>query len=310
MTYICYDDTDFQDRTLATIQRARQIIQEYQDDGYRLTLRQLYYQFVARDYIPNEQREYNRLGRIVSDARLAGMISWEAIEDRTRNLQRLSHWDSPADIVEASARSFRLEKWRNQPTRVELWVEKEALASVFARVCNGLDVPFLCCRGYMSQSEMWASAMRLRDHVLKREQDLVILHFGDHDPSGIDMTRDIRDRLGMFLTGNAGHHAAELTVERVALNMEQVERFDPPPNPAKVTDSRWEGYVRDYGRQSWELDALEPSVLAGLVRDRVREIRDDDAWAEDQERENRGQRLLKRAADQWDDIADSLDASS
>lgn len=102
----------------------------------------------------------------------------------------------------------------------------------------------------------------------------VILHLGDHDPSGIDMTRDIVARLEVF-TDYAG-----IEVRRVALNMDQVEQYGPPPNPAKLTDSRVGQYIAVYGLDSWELDALEPQVIVDLIEQKTLERRDADLWVE------------------------------
>lgn len=294
---ICYVPKDFAPASLETIAQANRIITAYQAEGYQLTLRQLYYQFVARDLIPNRVREYNRLGRLVSDARLAGLIDWDAIEDRTRHLEALSHWTGPDSILRSAAAEFRVDRWATQPHRLEVWIEKEALAGVFERVCEELDVPFFCCRGYTSQSEMWGAARRLQSYE-RRRQDTVILHFGDHDPSGMDMTRDIVDRLALF--GSRVH------VDRLALNMDQVEEHGPPPNPAKVTDSRFEAYMQLYGFESWELDALEPQTLADLVRDAVMEYVDPDAWEESEAEILDGRENLRRAASRWEDVREFL----
>src|SRR5215467_8357308 len=156
------------------------------------------YQFVSRDPLPNRQSEYKRLGDIINDARLAGLVDWGAIVDRTRNIRALSHWSDPAAIVEAAANRFAVDKWADQPRRVEVWIEKDALVGVFEPVCDELDVPLFSCRGYTSQSEVWGAAQRL-ERYLMAGQEVVILHFGDHDPSGLDMTRDIRERLRLFL---------------------------------------------------------------------------------------------------------------
>ena len=224
--YIEYVSKNFRASTVALIDQANSIIEEYQAEGYMLTLRQLYYQFVARDLITNTQESYNRIGAVVNNGRLAGLIDWEAIEDRTRNLEYLATWSSPNSIVRSCARDFRTDKWARQPVRIEVWIEKEALAGVFERVCEDLEVPFFCCRGYTSQSEMWNASQRLIDYS-ENDQEIHLLHFGDHDPSGIDMTRDILDRLELF--------DCPLTVKRLALNMDQVDEHGPPPNPAKVT---------------------------------------------------------------------------
>ena len=280
------------------IGQANTIIADYQAQGYRLTLRQLYYQFVARDLIPNTMRSYKRLGSIINDGRLAGLIDWTAIEDRTRHVEAPSHWDSPSNIIDSCAYSYRIDKWADQEYRPEVWIEKEALAGVIERVCTKLDIAYLSCRGYTSQSEMWSSGGRL-GRMATKGQTPVILHFGDHDPSGLDMTRDIVDRMRMFMGG--------VRLERLALNMDQVQTYDPPPNPAKVTDSRYEAYVAEFGDESWELDALEPAVLAELVENAVLGLRDDDKWAAKVEREADERRQLDAVAGNWQAVADMVD---
>ena len=267
-------DKNFKPASLLIIQQANDIIAEYQAAGYTLTLRQLYYQFVARDLIENSQRSYKRLGSVINDGRMAGYIDWNAIEDRTRNLERNYHADDPADAIDGLLRYYGIDMWSNQPNRVEVWIEKEALIGVIEGVCTELDVPYFACRGYVSQSEQYRAGLRARSFYNRQSQDTVILHFGDHDPSGMDMTRDNDDRLRTF----AGYRGAPKVV-RVALNMDQIDEYNPPPNPAKVTDSRFEQYRRDYGDESWELDALEPSVIDGLIRQHVDAWRDEAAWA-------------------------------
>lgn len=277
MAYEKFVEKNFKPATLITIAQAAEIIEEYSSQGYALTLRQLYYQFVARDLIPNSKRSYDRLGYIINDARLAGYIDWEAIVDRTRNVQANAHWDSPVAILQGAHDQYRRDLWSNQPRRVEVWIEKEALIGVIEDTCRELDVPYFACRGYVSQSEQWCAGVRFRRHPT------TVLHLGDHDPSGIDMTRDNADRLWMFSLGN------DVEVQRLALNMDQIDEYAPPPNPAKMTDSRFEGYAQRYGRKSWELDALEPSVINELITENVEALRDPDLWREalDQQEEER-----------------------
>jgi len=298
MPKIEYVSKKFNTNTYQLILQANEIIEEYQSQGYSLTLRQLYYQFVARDIIPNKQTEYKRLGSVINDARLAGMIDWYAIEDRTRNLASLPHWDGPQDIVESCSTQFRYDMWEDQRCRVEVWVEKEALAGVFSRVCTELDIPYFSCRGYVSQSEMWVAAQRLQKYI-EDGQWALILHFGDHDPSGIDMTRDIRDRLSTFW-------ADSVEVRRIALNMDQIDEHSPPPNPAKVTDSRFRGYCARYGDDSWELDALEPAVLAGLVRQEVSELVDEEKWDARAKLQEEGRKDLKLVAKKWPKVLEAI----
>lgn len=299
MPKILYQPKNFRADYLLMIRQANVIITEYADQDFNLTLRQLYYQFVARGLLANNQANYKKLGNVVNDARLAGLIDWNAIEDRTRNLERISFWDSPAEIVNICSRTFQLDLWKDQDYRVEVWIEKEALAGVFERICTELRVPYLSCRGYTSQSEMWRASQRMLGYFANNQTPL-ILHFGDHDPSGIDMSRDIVDRLRMFTKLRC------LDLKRLALNMDQVEDHSPPPNPAKLTDTRSTAYIAEHGDESWELDALDPAVLSGLVRDAVMAVRDEGKWQARLEEENEARRLLTEVSDKWEEITEGL----
>ncbi|MGW4728903.1 hypothetical protein ACWEQC_06930 [Streptomyces shenzhenensis] len=276
------------------IDMAEQICREYAQQGFDLTLRQLYYQFVARDVIANKQTEYKRLGGIINDARLAGQLDWDYIVDRTRNLRGLSHWETPHEIIRSAASSYRTERWANQPHRVEVWIEKDALVGVITGVCERYDVDYFSCRGYTSQSELWGAAQRMIRYQ-RAGQKPVIIHLGDHDPSGVDMTRDIEERMRLF--------GADVEVRRIALNMDQVEEHQPPPNPAKLTDSRATSYIREHGRSSWELDALNPTLLDQLIEEEIWSWRDIDLWDEATQAMDRERQLLRTVARRWDDVA-------
>ncbi len=273
------------------ISKTNDIISKYQQKGYSLTLRQLYYQMIAKDLFPsswidevynaknklpkntkNTVKSYNKFGNLIGDARLGGLIDWKSIEDRTRNLKSLSHWNSPSDIINDSIGQYKIDKWdvRFQKYRIEVWIEKDALAGVISKVCKENDISYFACRGYNSITEMWVASKRFRKYV-EKGQTPVILHLGDHDPSGIDMTRDIKDRLKMFL-------GAKIPIARLALNMNQIEELKPPPNPAKVNDPRAKGYIERFGNESWELDALEPEVLNQLVQHSINRLIDGEQW--------------------------------
>ena len=120
----------------ALVETCNEIISSYDAQGFTLTVRQLYYQLVSRDEIPNNQKQYKRLVSIISSARRAGMIDWFAIEDRTRKLRRLTHWKSPAEILRASLRGFHMDMWENQETRLEVWIEKDALIGVSTKMAS------------------------------------------------------------------------------------------------------------------------------------------------------------------------------
>jgi hypothetical protein len=152
---------------------------------------------------------------------------------------------------------------------VELWVEKDALAGVLRPLASEFHVTMMVNRGYSSQSAMHESAERFREAV-DAERQPILFYLGDHDPSGNDMVRDIHDRLVMF-------GIEDIDVQKLALTTEQVRHYKPPPNPAKVTDPRAAKYIATFGPVSWEVDALDPATLSGIIRDAFEGVVDDDA---------------------------------
>lgn len=277
----------FNASSLALIDTANGILNEYRDMGYRLSLRQLYYQLVARDYIENSVRSYKRIGNLISDARLAGMVDWGMIEDRNREVLIPAAWESPAEIVRAAARQFRVDRWEGQSNYVEVMVEKDALSGILEPVCRELHVRFTANKGYSSSSAMYEAGKRIRGALIDSEKQINQIHIfylGDHDPSGIDMTRDITDRLVQFSglrdrLESLGHEVEDfIHIHRLALNYDQVEQWQPPENPAKETDSRFAAYREQFGESSWELDAVEPRTLADLVREGITDLIDREQW--------------------------------
>lgn len=298
MPKIEYIRKNFRGQSLAAIDQANHIIAEYIADGYDLTLRQLYYQFVARGLIENTERSYKNLGKTINDGRMAGLIDWDSIVDRTRNLKRNPHWGLPSEIIQSAARGYKIDKWADQTYRIEVWIEKEALAGILDSVCPEFDVNYFSCRGYVSQSEQWRAGIRLLNYQ-KNGQQPIIIHLGDHDPSGIDMTRDIEDRLCVF-----GVHGE--VVRRIALNMPQIEERQPPPNPTKLSDSRAVEYVARFGYESWELDALEPQYISQIISDEIFRYRDHELWDAAVEQENKEREELQNIAEHYDDITEYL----
>lgn len=310
MPKICYQPKKFARDTLAIIELSEKICVEYAQKGYDLTLRQLYYQLVTRNVFANTEQSYKRLGSIISDARRAGCIDWRHIVDRTRNLRQESGWSGPAEIIEATAEQYRTRRWKGQPIQVEAWIEKDALVGVLEVAADEFSLPHFSCRGYCSDSEMWSAALRIRRRATDHKQSTIILHLGDHDPSGIDMTRDIIDRLELFSGAEPDGHAelgpisrfdrqlagTFFQVRRIALTREQIEEYDPPPNPAKTTDARFRGYQRKHGDESWELDALDPETITDLVLSHTKEVIVDSVWAETMKREEADRARLNTLA--------------
>lgn len=297
-----YKQIKFHPKTLKMIEQANVICSEYAEQGYDLTLRQLYYQFVARGLLANKQINYNRLGEAISNARLAGLLDWSFIIDRTRSLRDLPHWDSPQDIINSAANGYRNFKWNDQDVRVEVWIEKDALVGVVDNVCTSYDVPLFACRGYTSQSELWGAAQRIERYLDNHNKRVLIIHLGDHDPSGWDMSRDIEDRMMMFIEGD-GFDPDDVEIRRIALNTDQVKKYNPPPNPAKTTDSRYIQYARKYGTDSWELDALDPKILSALIEKHILTALDTETWENSKAAERQEKLLLTATARRWKEVS-------
>lgn len=232
---------------LALIAQCNEIIADYVEQGYRLTLRQLYYQLVTKNAITNEEKSYKRLSSIVTDARMSGRMDWDAIEDRGRQPDVPSEWDSISSLVDSAVHAFRLPRWEGQERYAELWVEKQALAGVLSPLAREFHVTLMVNKGYSSASAMRESARRLLSKVMRLGDECIgatVFYLGDHDPSGEDMVRDIRERLLLFT-----ENEIDLSVQKIALTTGQVRQYQPPPNPAKITDPRASAYIsRGTGR--------------------------------------------------------------
>ena len=271
---------------------AEKKIEKYLAMGYTLSVRQVYYQLVAANLIDNDEKSYKRVCTMLLNARMAGRIAWTAIEDRGRNLNELAWWTSENAMLESCSTSYRIDRWDYQRSRPEVWVEKDALIGVLGKVCREFQVPFISCRGYTSGSEAWAAAQRFRKHS-DGYQENVVLYFGDHDPSGVNMTDDIRERLGTF--------GAEVDVRRMALTWEQIEKYDPPAQAVKKGDSRTAAYVKKYGTLCYELDALDPEVLGDLVRREVKSLINGASWSMAGDEEDKGRAGFAQLSAQYTD---------
>lgn len=317
-----YKDKKFKPNSRVLIREMQQVIENYKQQGYKLTLRQAYYQLVSKNIIANSEKSYKTLGKLVSDGRLAGRLDWDIIEDRVRVPKRPPQYRDLKALVNAAIWSYRLPRMDAQDEYVELWVEKDALAGVLAPIANRYHAVLMVNRGYSSQSAMMEAAQRIDDACRNENgepyRDATILYLGDLDPSGEDMVRDIDERLVMFLEGGYDiDHARELSdrgenvgdahfmspsgqvldksgytvplhVEKLALTMAQVEEYGPPPNPTKLSDTRAKNFIAKYGHTSWEVDALPPNILTDLIETRFEELLDMEAMQiiKDQEHED------------------------
>lgn len=270
--YQAYCEIKFTQPSYELIKTIDDILATYSRKGMPVTVRQLYYRLVTKNVIVNSVKSYKKLVKLVTDARMAGLLDWDAIEDRHRAWQRRQGFESGKHFIDAVANSYHMDMWHGQAYRPFVLIEKDALSNVFASICWNYDVPLLVCKGYLSASTSRDFAITDMRYAIADGQQPIVLHFGDHDPSGIDMSRDLAERLARFLEIDTPE------LRRRALNLDQVKRWNPPPNPAKQTDSRYAAYVKRFGRKCWELDALEPEELQRLVRTSIERMIDRPVW--------------------------------
>jgi len=275
---------NFKPETRELLSKILAVTESYQQQGYVLTLRQLYYQLVVQNIFANQQKNYAKLSDLLGEARICGLCDWDVIEDRIRIPKFPNEWVNINTAMETLIVVYRRQRWSDQNNYVEVWVEKDALSGVLEPITHEYHVHLLVNRGYSSISAMHDSAKRFL-YAENQSKDCHLLYFGDHDPSGEDMVRDIIKRLQEF--------RASVEVEKIALTREQVDENHLPPNPAKTTDPRARGYIEQHGDESWELDALPPKVLNELLRDALENLVDRERYDSQIEQEEADKETMK-----------------
>lgn len=269
-----------------------EIIDEYAEQGYTLTLRQLYYQLVSRDIIANKVAEYAKLSDLLVKGRMAGVVDWDAIEDRVR-VPKLPYWvRGISSALDDTVEQYRLDRQEGQDNYIELWVEKDALSGVLSPITEKYHINLMVNRGYSSCTAMHDAFERI-ERAERKGKTATILYLGDHDPSGLDMVRDIEARLNEF--------GVSPEVVAIGLTMAQIKKYNPPPNPAKITDPRAKEYIRNYGQKSWEVDALNPKTLNELVKKNVESRIDMDKYEEQVQQEEEDKEELRGIAQKFED---------
>ena len=267
------------------LEQVGKIIEHYAAQGYRLTLRQLYYQLVSQAVIPNKKTEYAKLSKLLVNGRMAGEVDWDAIEDRLR-IPKIPYWvRGITDALNDTISQYRLNRMEGQDNYIEVWCEKDALSNVLYRVTEKYHIKLMINRGYSSCTAMHDAFERFDVQVNPH-----ILYLGDHDPSGLDMVKDIENRLDDF-------GVEDLVVRHVAITREQIDEYQPPPNPAKVTDPRARDYIALHGDSSWEVDALNPETLHELLIKEIESLIDHDKYEMILEKEEEDKEKLREFAE-------------
>lgn len=276
-----------------------QIAQEWRAKGYSMTLRQVYYQLVSRNVIENSENSYKALSSMLTRARMGGWLDWDIILDRTRMLRGYNTYTSPQEFLRQRAIGYHLDRWETQKTRVEIWVEKDALIDIVGQAAAHWHCDYFSCRGYVSASSMKEAADRFLRYE-RQGKNVVILHLGDHDPSGVNMSEDMRRRLTRMGVTN-------FELKRIALSMAQVKKYELPPNPTKLTDSRAKSYIDKYGKNCWELDALPPDVLHELIVTNILNYLDRPKYEKIEAKELGESSQMYEVIDRYDQVSDFVE---
>ena len=250
--------------------------QEVLEANHPMTVRQVYYQLVSRQVIENKQSCYKAVSKLLVQARQEGEIAWEWIEDRLREPRRISMWEGLPDFAETARAAYRRNVWHTQPCYIECWLEKDALSGIFEGILQAYGVTLNVGRGYDGWDSIHNASIRYGNG-----ENVTVLYYGDLDPSGEDMVRSLRERLGSF--------GCCPDIIKVALTLQDVEEYELPPDPAKTTDTRRAAFVEKYGDISVELDALPVDALRQRIVAEVEARMDLEALArvgakEDEER--------------------------
>jgi len=282
----------FHAQSLEILAGANTVLALNNEQGFKITIRQLYYQLVANGTVENTLRSYENFVALMTKGRMAGKVDWDALADGTREVIARPHWGSGEAALQHAADRYMEDLWDEQPNRVIVIAEKEALISTLQGVCQEWLCPLQLARGYSS-----ATSLRelVKQRILCASQRIVVLHLGDHDASGIDMSRDLEERLQLF--AGSGVH---IDFRRIALSMEQVEAQAVPPNPVKVTENRYNAYRKRFGDESWELEALRPQYLRTLVEQELEQLIDFGTWNHKCKQVEKVRGRLQALADNFD----------
>lgn len=263
-------------RSLEIMAWAKSILEQHRP----MTVRQVFYQLVAKQIIKNSRSQYQAVSNILVQARKAEIIPWDWIEDRLRRPRHVSMWSDLTDFGDTVMGAYRRDVWVNQPTYIEVWVEKDALSGILEDAIRDYGVTLNVGRGYDGWDSIHNAATRFKE----KEVPTVILYFGDFDPSGEDMVRSLCERLGFF--------GCEPELIKCALTEKDIETYNLPPDLTKKKDSRQKAFVEKYGDVSVELDALPVDVLRDRIVEQVESRMNLDELAKVKRKEKRDKNKL------------------
>ena len=216
------------------------------------TVRQVFYQATVRGIVEKSEAGYGKVQHDLVLMRRADELPYNWLADNTRWQRKPRTFDGVADAVTQTAKFYRKALWTHADCYVEIWLEKDALAGVVLPITDLYDVPLMVARGYASLSFLHSAA----EDINELDVPTYIYHLGDYDPSGVNAGEKIEETLREMAPD------AEIHFERLAVNPSQIQAWDLPTRPTKISDSRSKGF----GEISVELDAIDPERLRALVR--------------------------------------------
>jgi len=263
-------------KSLELLAQVQEIIESY---NFALTLRQIYYQLVVKQIVPNEPKYYQKLSRLCVIGRDEGILPEDSFADRLREIDKPSCWDDLSDYMDTVKQAYRKNKWNNQDMYLEIWTEKDALRGVISPITHKYDAILLVVRGQVSRTAIYESYNRFAQMV-EEDKECYLFYFGDFDPSGISIYNSLVERLR-----NYDECGELINFERIALTPEQIINYDLPQDPAKKSDPNYRRFVEQYGDRVVELDSLPPEVLRELIEESIRTTIDEELFVQVQEKE-------------------------
>lgn len=274
-------------RTIALREAILDVLERF--DG-PMSSRQVAYQLVPH-VIENTESEKERVGRVIVQMRREGLIPYRRIVDRTRARHQRASWDGVLDIMESAAAGYRRNLWADQPIIPMVALEKRALEGVFSTVVDEYGVSLWTFGGYNSESFDFEFAEAITD-ITDTGRSVVIIYFGDHDPSGLDIERATVERLRRF--------GAQFEWQRVGLLAEDFDAFNLARVPVKPTDTRAKVFLSKFGDRAAEVDALPPDILGRRIRAAVETFIEPTAWESLRAAEAAEKEALETVMGNWD----------
>jgi hypothetical protein len=256
-----------------------------------MTLRQLYYRCISAGLIENSQREYQRLGKVMTRLREGGEVPRTWIVDHVRSTLKPSSWSGLADFADTVRDAYRKDFWNSLNHHVEVFVEKDAIAGTIQQVTTEYDVALRVCRGYASVS----FAGEIAETWSRITKPIFAYYLGDFDPSGFDIERDLRQKLSRYSGGCSFYWT------RLAVRSDDFDDFDLIRLPVKKRDPRARSFVCEHGDYGAEVDAISPNELRHRVQQAILSHVDMSRWQKLQEVERLEQESVARIATAWAD---------